>query len=148
MKKKGFTLIELLVVISIIAMLLAILMPALGRVKEMAQRVVCATNCKGIGTTMMIYAADYTDNFPVAGGRGLNTWNPDGLTTASDNTAWMQPNFDWNGDDSLSIAASLYLLIKEVDGDPASFVCKSTDERPFINDGTGAVLGIYYFEAD
>ena len=48
MRKKGFTLIELLVVIAIIAMLLAILMPALNRVKKIAQRVVCGTNLKQV----------------------------------------------------------------------------------------------------
>ncbi len=47
-KKKGFTLIELLVVIAIIAMLLAILMPALGKVKKLAMRLVCGTNAKGM----------------------------------------------------------------------------------------------------
>ncbi len=52
-KKKGFTLIELLVVIAIIAMLLAILMPALGKVKKLAMRLVCGTNLKGMGTAMM-----------------------------------------------------------------------------------------------
>ena len=54
MKKKGFTLIELLVVIAIIAMLLAILMPALSKVKKIAQRVVCGTNLKGLGNDQTV----------------------------------------------------------------------------------------------
>ncbi len=65
MKKKGFTLIELLVVIAIIAMLLAILMPALNKVKKIAQRVVCGTNLKGLGTAQVVYANDYDDAFVV-----------------------------------------------------------------------------------
>ena len=63
MKKKGFTLIELLVVIAIIAMLLAILMPALNKVKKIAQRVVCGTNLKGLGTAQVVYANDYDDMY-------------------------------------------------------------------------------------
>ena len=45
----GFTLIELLVVISIIALLLSILMPALSRVKEQGRRVVCASEVRQAG---------------------------------------------------------------------------------------------------
>ena len=68
MKKKGFTLIELLVVIAIIAMLLAILMPALNKVKKIAQRVVCGTNLKGLGTAQSVYSNDYEDQFAKQGG--------------------------------------------------------------------------------
>ena len=73
MRKKGFTLIELLVVIAIIAMLLAILMPALSKVKKIAQRVICATNLKGLGTAQTVYANDYHDEYVVQGGSGAHT---------------------------------------------------------------------------
>lgn len=56
--KKGFTLIELLVVISIIALLLAILMPALGKVKEKARTVVCRSGLKQWGLVVALYATD------------------------------------------------------------------------------------------
>lgn len=56
--KKGFTLIELLVVISIIAVLMSILMPALGKVKQQAERLVCNTHLKDIGNMVNLYAAD------------------------------------------------------------------------------------------
>ena len=55
MKKKGFTLIELLVVISIIALLLAILMPALAKVKLKAASVVCLTNVKNLSLGWFMY---------------------------------------------------------------------------------------------
>lgn len=55
---KGFTLVELLVVISIIALLLAVLMPSLQKVREQAKRVVCASNLRQWGTVLSAYASD------------------------------------------------------------------------------------------
>ena len=63
LKKQGFTLIELLVVISVIALLLSIMMPALGRVKEMGRRIVCLSLIRSFGTANMVYAADYDGKF-------------------------------------------------------------------------------------
>lgn len=54
MKKKGFTLIELLVVISIIALLMAILMPALNKARKQAQSVVCMSNLKQFQTGFIL----------------------------------------------------------------------------------------------
>ena len=55
---RGFTLIELLVVISIIALLLAILMPALQRVKEQAKDISCRSNLKQVGLIIYLYLQD------------------------------------------------------------------------------------------
>lgn len=63
-KKKGFTLIELLVVISIIALLVAILMPSLGRAKKLAQGAVCKSNLKQWGTIWAIYGAENEGKTP------------------------------------------------------------------------------------
>ncbi len=57
-RKKGFTLIELLVVIAIIAMLLAILIPSLQTVKQMAQGTVCMANLRGLSMSFYLYAED------------------------------------------------------------------------------------------
>ena len=56
---RGFTLVELLVVISIIALLVSILMPALSRAREIAKKVVCLTQLQQQGLSMIIYAADW-----------------------------------------------------------------------------------------
>jgi len=55
-KKRGFTLIELLVVISVIAILLAILMPALNKAREFGKRIICLTNLKNLTMGWMMYA--------------------------------------------------------------------------------------------
>ncbi|MFI4912236.1 MAG: type II secretion system protein [Sedimentisphaeraceae bacterium JB056] len=61
MKKKAFTLIELLVVISIIAVLMSILMPALSKVREQGKAVVCGTNVKNNLNALTMYAMDNKD---------------------------------------------------------------------------------------
>ena len=55
-QSKGFTLIELLVVIAIIALLVSILLPSLNRAKELAKRVVCASNMRNCGLALIMYA--------------------------------------------------------------------------------------------
>ncbi len=55
-KKRGFTLIELLVVIAIIAVLIGIMLPVLGKVKEQARRSQCASNLHQIGIALINYA--------------------------------------------------------------------------------------------
>ncbi len=61
--KKAFTLVELLVVISIIALLLAILMPSLGKARKQAQAVVCKANLKQWGVCYSMYLQDYNQRF-------------------------------------------------------------------------------------
>ncbi|MBN1766198.1 MAG: type II secretion system protein [Sedimentisphaerales bacterium] len=74
--RKAFTLIELLVVISIIALLVSILMPALGRAREQAKLLMCEMNMKGLIQAFIMYAGDNEDVMCSAS----TTWN-DGTQT-------------------------------------------------------------------
>ncbi len=119
MKRKGFTLIELLVVIAIIALLMGILMPALARVRALANRVVCGTNLKGIGTSIAVYSNDdFNSRYPRAG---------------IENSRWGEANTvldPLTGTLTLSsgISTTFYLLVREGYAQPDQFACKGDSE--------------------
>jgi len=98
-ERKGFTLIELLVVISIIALLLAILMPSLQKVKKQARRVVCANNVRQVGLALAIYSQSNYNRFP---------------TDKYDKSHWM-----WD------VAVSIIDCVIESGGTRETFYCPS-----------------------
>ena len=82
MRRKGFTLIELLVVISIIALLVGILLPALGAARKAALDIQCKNQLRQFGIAFMAFATDNRDNLP------SNRWGTT-FSSTSDTQSWL-----------------------------------------------------------
>lgn len=77
---RAFTLIELLVVIAIIAILAAILFPVFAQAREKARQAACLSNCKQLGTALMMYAQDNDEVLPLVLYGSAYSWDQQIMT--------------------------------------------------------------------
>jgi prepilin-type N-terminal cleavage/methylation domain-containing protein/prepilin-type processing-associated H-X9-DG protein len=129
--KSAFTVIELLVVLGIIAVLMAILLPAAEHVRHQAYIDKCASNLRQIGMALSIYAQDNHGNYPrtiydptytspLVSGTGVNAIDPF-------QPGGVQPN---------DLTAPLFLLMKNQHLPPTLFICPYNDATSYVADSS------------
>jgi prepilin-type N-terminal cleavage/methylation domain-containing protein/prepilin-type processing-associated H-X9-DG protein len=135
--KKGFTLIELLVVIAIIAILIGLLLPAVQKVREAADRMSCQNNLKQLGLALHNYANSNNNMFPasrvtVSGDAKFRSWTPLALPFVEAEATAKQWDFSikWNAGNNMTVSKTNFKL----------FSCPSTPGNRLVPTGTAPTL--------
>lgn len=133
--RKGFTLIELLVVIAIISLLATLLVPALGRAKEIARRAKCSTNLHTIGRAVSMYAANNDSRLPSTADQSAFS-----LTLVGKSSRTEAPSGG-----SCSHSRAWYLLVRGKFAQTTAFACPSDNGVSLVK---GSPAQYYDFQVD
>lgn len=130
-KQAGFTLIELLVVIAVIAILAALLLPALTKARERAQAVICLNNTKQLNVAWQLYAADHSDSLPYNLGMAGSSFRT--------NLNWVNDVMTWglDSDNTNPAAITEAALGPFLSGSTAVFHCPSDNVVSTIQAAAG-----------
>jgi len=127
MKRRGFTLIELLVVVAIIALLIAILLPSLGKARELANRSTCAANVRGIMQSSIVYAGENNEYYPVVS------------ATTNISAAAAPTSTSMNG----GVMQDMFYLVGNGQVGAKQFLCKSDPANTSVSNTPAANSGAY-----
>lgn len=118
--RRGFSLVELMTVVGIIMLLISILLPALGRAREMGRRTACLANLRTIAQGCIFY-----------GGPGNNyrfpNWGQPSPGFASIGELWDRDNAAAAAANVVSNTRNIWMLVRDKSADPKTFVCPSDD---------------------
>ena len=133
-RQHAFTLIELLVVLSIIAVLAAMLLPVVGRVRAQADSTKCSSNLRQIAAGIAMYASDHDGDFPGPLWAGQSPWynsyDSGSLPSKLEKYLNLAPNQEWMQRADVFVCPAYEKAVTVRDA-PVYFVCDYGPVRPW-----------------